>query len=133
VAGIYPALFRARPGAVRVRPVAAVFYDIGTVADYLATSLALAREEGTGARLVGARSVVAPDAQIVRSVLWDDVHVAARCVLEDTVVADGVTLPAGLHVRGCSVVPATAAPPGPGDRLIGGALVCPFAHEGARA
>jgi len=132
VTGVYQRLVTERRGALRAWITDASFRDIGTVADYLATSLALAREEGTGARLVGARSIVAPDATVVRSVLWDDVHVGARCVLEDTVVADGVTLPAGLHLRGCSVVPATAAPAGPGDRLAGGVLVCPFAHEGAR-
>ena len=132
VTGVYQELVTGRRGAVRAWITDASFRDIGTVAEYLATSLALARQEGTEARMVGARSTVAPDATVVRSVLWDDVHVGAGCILEDTVVADGVALPAGLRLRNCAVVPAAAAEPGPGDRLAGGALVCPFVHEGAR-
>ena len=75
-AGVYDELIRRQPGRVRGVVSETAFWDIGTVADYLATSLALA--DGPADRVVAGRdSVIDPSATVTRSILWDDVEVGA--------------------------------------------------------
>jgi NDP-sugar pyrophosphorylase family protein len=105
VLALYPRLMQERHGAVRGFVSDATFQDIGTPADLLHTSLALAAADGrpdsprwgTGARVAGS-------ARVTRSVLWDDVTVGARAVLDECVVADGVTIPDGAEYRRCAIV-----------------------------
>jgi NDP-sugar pyrophosphorylase family protein len=98
IGGIYSALVARTPGAIRAFRCHASFFDIGTAADYLDTCLAFGRAEGLGDVLAGARTAVEPGAHVARSVLWDDVAVAAGAAVDECVVADGVRIPAGLRL-----------------------------------
>ena len=92
VGTLYPSLLASRPGLVRAFRTTAEFMDIGTPADYLATSLLLEGREPTS-RVEPRRAVVSPSASIERSVLWDDVVVEDGARLSECVVTDGVRVP----------------------------------------
>lgn len=128
VGWLYPALLRDRPGSIRAWRCDASFVDIGTPADYLATSLRLAGEEAGPApalppSLVGARANVAASARLDRTILWDDVEVGADAWLTECVVADGVRVPPGVRWTRRAVVPAGLCPPAAGDELVGDLLL----------
>ncbi len=125
IGGVYDPLVAARPGAVRAYACAAPFRDIGTPADYLATSLALARAEGRPSLPPGARCRIDATAALTRTAVWDDVVVEAGCRLVDCVVADGVRLPAGSVLEQQVVTPAGAPPPR-GGRRLGDAWLSPL-------
>lgn len=93
ISGVYAALARRVPGAVRVQPVTTSFVDIGTPRDYLRSCLALAAMEG--GTTIGSRVMVDPSATVTNSVLWDDVVVEAGARLDGCVVMSGVRVPAG--------------------------------------
>jgi len=101
---LYPALIASRPGSVRAFQTHAAFVDIGTPADYLATSLQIAEREGVDT-LAGAK--IAPTARVERSVLWDDVVVEDGAMLRECVVTDGVRVPAGTSWHGVTIRNAT--------------------------
>jgi NDP-sugar pyrophosphorylase family protein len=127
----YPTLITNQPGCVRAVVTDASFVDIGTPADYLATSLALAGTAAAdrvapGSPLVGLRTTVAPSARLVRSVLWDDVAVGDDAWLTDCVVTDGVRVPAGARWLRKAVVPASRCTPSPGDEVAGDLLLAPI-------
>ena len=104
VLGLYPRLIEARRGSVMGFVSDAAFQDIGTPADLLQTSLDLAAADGRpGQPRWGARIRLAPDASVSCSVLWDDVTVGARVLLDQCVVADGVTIPDGASYRRCAI------------------------------
>lgn len=117
IGGVYDALAAERPGAVRAYACGAPFRDIGTPADYLATSLALARAEGRPLLPTGARCRIDAAAALTRTAVWDDVVVAAGCRLVDCILADGVRLPADSVLERQVVTPAGAPPPHGGRRL----------------
>jgi NDP-sugar pyrophosphorylase family protein len=126
VAALYPALIRANAGCIRAYRCGASFVDIGTPADYLATSLRLAAAEEAGGRpavLAGRRAIVATSALLDRTILWDDVEVGADAWLTECVVADGVRVPPGVRWHRRAIVPAASCPPRPGDELIGDLLL----------
>jgi NDP-sugar pyrophosphorylase family protein len=100
VGGVYDALIASRPGSIRGFVSGASFWDVGTVADYWRTCAALA----TGAPRPGAGARVDPSADVGQSVLWDDVEVGARAVLEDCIVTDGARVPAGARYRRAALV-----------------------------
>lgn len=107
VGGLYDTLLAAgRPMAVH--EVAGPFHDIGTPADYVATAQAVAAAEGRSPFSAGDRSAIHPTARVERSILWDDVAVAADCVVTGCVLADGVRVPAGTVLDGQAVAPAGA-------------------------
>jgi len=106
VAALYPALIAQRPGAVRAWRCAAEFLDIGTPADYLHSALLIGAREGISSD-VGSRCRIAPTAQLLRSILWDDVVVEAGAVLRDTIVTDGVRVPADTSWHGVTLRRAT--------------------------
>ena len=109
---VYPRLMRERPGSVVGFAGDWSFQDIGTPADLLSTSLALAAADGRADRPRWGRGVqIEPSARITRSVLWDDVRVGAGAVLDECVVADGVAIPAGARYERCAIVQTA-------DRLI---------------
>ena len=114
------------PGTIRALITDASFSDIGTAADYLETCLALARHEGLGDTLLGARSVVGTGARVSRSVLWDDVVVGDDAVLDECVVADGVAVPGRTHVARRVLTRRMGHAPGPDDELLGDVLVSPL-------
>jgi NDP-sugar pyrophosphorylase family protein len=104
VLGFYPQLMAARPGAVMGFVSGTAFQDIGTPADLLQTSLDLAAADGRPDRPRWGREVrVAPGATVTRSALWDHVSVETGAVLDECVVADGVTIPGGSEYRRCAI------------------------------
>jgi mannose-1-phosphate guanylyltransferase len=117
VAALYPALIAQRPGSVRAWHSGAEFLDIGTPADYLASSLLIGGREGVS-RDVGINCHIAPTADLQRSILWDEVVVEAGASLRDTIVTDGVRVPAGTSWHGVTLRRATGAL-APGEKQIG--------------
>jgi NDP-sugar pyrophosphorylase family protein len=117
VGALYPALIAARPGSVRAFRADATYLDIGTPADYLESSLQIADREGD-APTVGRRALIAPDARVERSILWDDVVIEAGALLQECVVADGVRVPADTSWHGVTLRNA-AGELAPGERRIG--------------
>jgi len=124
--GFYRELIARTPGAVRAFTSRAVFLDIGTAADYLDTCLGLARAEGAGDVLAGARSIVEEGASVGRSVLWDDVRVSRGAVLDECVVADGASVPAGARLSRRVIVREQGREPGPDEERLGDLLVSPL-------
>lgn len=104
VLGLYPRLIAQRRGSVMGFVTDAAFQDIGTPADLLETSLALAAADGRPDRPKWGRRVrVAPSATVSRSALWDDVTVGDGARLDECVIADGVTIPGGAVYRRCAI------------------------------
>lgn len=103
VHGIYPSLIASRPGAVRVFHTSAEFFDIGSPRDYLETSITLAAREGRPLDR-GRDAVVAPDAVLTNTILWDRVTIGAGAQLTDCIVADEVTVPPGARYSQSSLV-----------------------------
>jgi NDP-sugar pyrophosphorylase family protein len=105
VVEVYPRLMRDDPGSVRGFVGNWSFLDIGTPADLLETSLALAASDGRADRpRWGRRVLVDPSARVTRSVLWDDVTIGAGAEIIECVIADGVTIPPGARHRRASIV-----------------------------
>ena len=96
IGDVYDRLHARRPGAVRGVVTDASFLDIGTVADYLKTSNDLA---GPGVPAHGRRAHIADSATVTRSILWDDVTVGERAVVDQCIVTDGVRVPDGATYR----------------------------------
>lgn len=128
--GVYPDLFRREPGSVQAYTCDARFHDIGTAADYLDTSLAFARRDDARPELIGPGSIIAADARVDRSIIWNGVTVGAGAVLDQCVVADGVDVPAGATFRRCALVRAAGITPQDGELIAGDVLVAPLdAHR----
>ena len=106
VIGVYPLMMKERPRVVRAFISHASFLDIGTPRDYVDTNETIARAEGIEPWTHGARVTIAPGARVSRSILWDDVTIDADAILEDCVVTDGVTIPAGTQYRRSAIVQA---------------------------
>ena len=87
IGGVYDELVAKRPGAVRGVLTGAAFWDVGTAADYWATSAAFAPGDGNQ---IGRRCRIDPSARVTRSILWDDVEVGADCRLDECIVTDRV-------------------------------------------
>ena len=117
---LYPALIAARRGSVRAFRCRAEFFDIGTPADYLRTSLLLSAREND-VTSVGSRPKIDASAHIEQSILWDDVEVGAGSVLRQCIVADGVRVPPGASWTGATVRCADEA--SPGETLIDGLAI----------
>ena len=111
IGGLYDTLL-AHPGQVAAHHLVGHFRDIGTTADYLATTRAVGVDEGRPSVMLGRGSVVHPSAYLERSVLWDDVTVGAGCVVTDCVLTDGVRLVSGTRLDRRAVV---CTPPAPGE------------------
>jgi len=124
VGRLYPALIAAAPGSVRAHVCDAEFFDIGTPADYLETSLVLARRE-TGASLHGYRTHVEPSASVHRSILWDDVTIGERAMLRECVVTDGASVPPGTSWSRV-VLRAAIGELAPGEARVGDLAVVPL-------
>jgi len=100
IGGIYDALIARSPGAVCGFVSDAAFFDVGTVDDYRRThdafaADAAARSAAESTPSVGRGTTIDPSARVTRSILWDDVQVAAGAVLDTCIVTDGVIVPAG--------------------------------------
>lgn len=103
IGALYKELVSENRGHVRAFLCGADFWDVGTPADYLAACLSIGKAEGL-VRHIGARSVIEPSAQVVETVIWDDVIVSAGATLEHCVVADGVEIPSGAVFRNCAII-----------------------------
>jgi mannose-1-phosphate guanylyltransferase len=126
ISGLYDRMVAHTPGSIRAFTSAATFADIGTAADYLETCLAVARDEGLGGTLVGARSLLDEGARVSRSVLWDDVHVGSAAALDECVVTDGATVPPGARLVRSVITRDDGRLPGPGETRLGALLVSPL-------
>lgn len=124
VGALYPRLMIEAPGSVRAFISTASFQDIGTPADYLETSLALAVVEGN--RMISSSASIAPSATVTRTALWDDVVVGEGVRLTDCIVADGVRIPDGVCLGRCAVIPAAGHAPRGDERVQDGMLIRSF-------
>jgi len=96
---LYPTLVATRPSSVRTFVSSAEFFDIGTPADYLNTSLAFAARESHDSRLPPVRRSSQseggkPESQLEDCVVWDDVEVDDDVRLRRCILTDGVRVPA---------------------------------------
>jgi NDP-sugar pyrophosphorylase family protein len=122
VNALYPRLIAAGPRSIAAFVCDASFQDIGTPADYLRTSVQLARAEGD--RLAAGRNVRVAASAIVRgTAIWDDVVIGARATLVDCVVGDGACIPDDARYERCAIVPAGARRPAAGERIADGLLI----------
>jgi NDP-sugar pyrophosphorylase family protein len=90
IGGVYDRLVAERPGSVRGLVSQADFWDVGTIGDYWRTSMAFAAD---GRPIVGTNVDVAASARVTRSILWDDIVVGDRALLDRCIVTDGVRVP----------------------------------------
>jgi len=98
IGGVYDELIRRAPGTIRGHVADALFWDIGTLADYWRTS----HELGGGQTLLaGPTSFVAPSATVTNSILWDRVVVNDHASLEQCIVTDGVHIEGGAAFQQC--------------------------------
>lgn len=95
---VYHALAESNPGCVRGHLCDAAFWDIGTPADYWETNAVFLGSEPPE-RAYGKHARIDPTSTVTGSILWDDVEVQGRAVVEDCIVTDGVTVPAGSTYR----------------------------------
>jgi NDP-sugar pyrophosphorylase family protein len=104
VLGVYPIMMRERPHVVRAYISQASFLDIGTPRDYVDTNVTIAGEEGIEPWTHGARVRIAASARVTRSILWDDVTIDEEATLDECVVTDGVSIPAGARFARSAIV-----------------------------
>lgn len=137
IGGVYDQLLLNRDGRptgkIGAHLVEGRFLDVGTPADYLAASLALAPEDRV---MPGSGSVIDPSASVVRSVVWDRVTIGPGSRLQECIVADDVSLPSGAELRRRVVVSAAVAaaeadavgraPATTGGQPIGNAVAFPI-------
>jgi len=95
---LYESLAASRPGSVRGYLCEAAFWDIGTPADYWTTHATFLGSDSPE-HAYGRQTRVDPAAHVSRSILWDDVEVQERAVVEECIVTDGVRIPAGSMYR----------------------------------
>jgi NDP-sugar pyrophosphorylase family protein len=124
--GIYQPLIVERPRSIRAFISEASFLDIGTVADYMATTAIVASAEDTNPWIPGRRVQVATSARVIRTIIWNDVTIGEGAVLEDTVLADGVAIPAGTSYARCAIVRANGRTPQGNERIEGDLLIAPM-------
>lgn len=103
VKALYPSLIERHPQSVRVFKTGAEFFDIGTPADYLETVTTLAERENKPIDR-GLNCEVAADAQLERTILWDNVTIEPGVTLSNCIVTDGVRVPSGARHDRCSIV-----------------------------
>lgn len=141
VGELYPALLARAPHSIRGFVTAAGFMDIGTPGDYLASSMALAalgpfRSDSLRSRpsepvepkaAAGARTSIHASARVTRTAIWDDVVVEAGCEVEDSVLTDGVRIPAGMCIRHAVCLAASHQVPAGVGQLRGDLVVVPIA------
>jgi mannose-1-phosphate guanylyltransferase len=100
IGGIYDSLIASRPGAIRGVVFDAEFWDVGTVADYWQTTRAFAEKSPVVEWMPAGLSRIDPTARVIDSILWDDVEVGARAVIETCILTDGVRIPDDAIYRG---------------------------------
>ena len=124
VSQLYPRLIERNSRAIRAFICESKFYDIGTLSDYLSTCLSLSGEKES--TVIGSRPQIASDAQLVRSVIFDNVRIGSKCKLVESIVGDGVQIPDGTQFSRSAIVKARNRAPGPDEYLKGDLLIRPF-------
>jgi NDP-sugar pyrophosphorylase family protein len=93
IGGIYDALMIRHPGSVCGFVIDAEFWDVGTVADYWQTTRAFEKKDA-GCSPATARTIrIDPTAHVTDAILWDDVEVGARALVDRCILTDGVRIP----------------------------------------
>lgn len=92
VHGIYPQMIASRPQALRIFHTGVEFFDIGSPRDYLETAITIAAREGRPLDR-GRDCLIANDASVAHTILWDRVTVGAGAELTDCIVTDDVAIP----------------------------------------
>jgi mannose-1-phosphate guanylyltransferase len=110
IGGIYDAIVAERPGAIRGFVSDADFWDVGTVADYWQTSRAFAGKHPGDGAMAARPSRIDPTARVTDSILWDDVEIGARAVIEKCILTDGVRIPADAAYRDTILMKHGSAP-----------------------
>jgi|TARA_B100001964_G_scaffold121880_1_gene135204 NDP-sugar pyrophosphorylase family protein len=110
IGGVYSDLAADDRRALRTHQVACRFLDIGTPADYLETSLALA-PGGNLTPTAGLGTRIDPTARLVRTAVWDDVTIEADCTLVDCVVTDGARIPRGSRFQAQALIASSGQSP----------------------
>jgi NDP-sugar pyrophosphorylase family protein len=126
IRGIYQTLMAEQPQRVRAFVSEASFLDIGTLADYIRTTESVAAAEETNPWMPGKRVQVAASARVTRAIVWNDVTIGDEAVIEDSVVADGVTIPPGASYARCAIVRADGLVPQAGELVEGDLLIAPI-------
>lgn len=119
---LYPRLIAREPAGIAAFRCGASFRDIGTPADYLATSAELAGIEGDR-MACGARVRIDDSARVLRTAVWDDVTIGPGAVLEDCILGDGAQVPGGARYTRCAIVPAGTRAAAADERIDGGLLI----------
>jgi Nucleoside-diphosphate-sugar pyrophosphorylase involved in lipopolysaccharide biosynthesis/translation initiation factor 2B, gamma/epsilon subunits (eIF-2Bgamma/eIF-2Bepsilon) len=100
VADIYrPALAKGDPIAAHVA--VGDWYELSTIPRYLDISLALLKGSNV---FNGSGCSISSDALVRESIIWDDVTVEPGAELYRTIIADGVTIPAGEKFENAAIV-----------------------------
>ncbi len=99
IGGVYDAIIAERPGAIRGFIADAEFWDVGTVADYWQTTRAFAGRHRGDRAMTARPPQIDPTASVTDSILWDDVEIGARAVIEKCILTDGVHVPANATYR----------------------------------
>ncbi|HZE72336.1 MAG TPA: NDP-sugar synthase [Pyrinomonadaceae bacterium] len=81
------------------------WYELSTIPRYLEISLALLAEKGES-NSVGRQCVIANNARLSRTILWDNVIVEPGARLKRVILADNVRIPAGEEIEDAAVVSA---------------------------
>jgi NDP-sugar pyrophosphorylase family protein len=110
---LYPQLIAEDPRSIAAFVCDAAFHDIGTPADYLATSLELADIEGD--RMISRTACVNPAARVTRTAIWDDARIGRGAALTECIVCDRVTVPEGRSYTRVAII---RRPDGSDDDLI---------------
>jgi NDP-sugar pyrophosphorylase family protein len=119
---LYPRLIADNSRSIAAYVSAATFQDIGALHDYLDTSLAFAKAEGN--RLAaGERCAISDSAELVRTVVWDDVTIGPHARLEDCIIGDGVRISAAARFARCAIVPAAGRAAATDERIDGDLLI----------
>ena len=79
------------------------WYELSTLQRYLDISLTLLSQKNKRLSL-GARCVMAEDADVSEAILWDDVIIQAGARVKRSVIADGVRIPPGQVLENAVVV-----------------------------
>lgn len=104
IPGLYRSLVAKDLGAVRAFLCKADFLDVGTPLDYIDASRSIGEREGRPLPHMGRLPLVDPTARVIDSVLWDDVEIGAGAAVERCILADGVTIPAGVRFQNCAII-----------------------------
>lgn len=128
IGGLYRPLFGT--GRLRVVPVTARPYHVGTVGEYIETAVALAHVSACDAVIEAGVAAVATSACLRRTVVWSGARIGAQVTLSDCVVTGGADVPRGFEAQHAVITPQAMA--GPADQVErrDGLALFPFGDGG---